>query len=296
MPPKKRKQAVESIDAAPPAPASVTTARGKTYDTTAAASRPKRSTAMAPPDQPTPKKAKAVNGSSTSGNGASSETPKKRGRPPKNAVVRQQSSTPKTGRIGDRKSARLSATPAPEVPLPPLRKSRSNSATNEDAPIISAPPKKRGRPARKQPSPADEESFYDETYDANITEATTIRDPGIGDIDDDETSFWLMKAEPDSRIEKNANGNDVDVKFTIDMLRDCAEPEPWDGIRNPQARNNLKAMKTGDLAFFYESNCKKPGVVGIMEVSFQSLENTAQMAFLLHQATHNCCFNSDSRR
>ncbi|KEQ63252.1 DUF55-domain-containing protein, partial [Aureobasidium melanogenum CBS 110374] len=79
-------------------------------------------------------------------------------------------------------------------------------------------------------------------------------------------SYWLMKAEPESRIEKNANGDDVDVKFSIDDLRSRTEPEPWEGIRNAQAQNNMKAMKVGDLAFFYESNCKKPGIVGIMEI------------------------------
>lgn len=34
----------------------------------------------------------------------------------------------------------------------------------------------------------------------------------------------------------------------------------------PTARNNLRAMKKGDLAFFYHSNCKEPGIVGTMEV------------------------------
>ena len=32
------------------------------------------------------------------------------------------------------------------------------------------------------------------------------------------------------------------------------------------ARNNLRSMTKGDLAFFYHSNCKVPGVVGIMEI------------------------------
>lgn len=38
------------------------------------------------------------------------------------------------------------------------------------------------------------------------------------------------------------------------------------GIRNPSARNNLRAMKKGDLAFFYHSNCKVPAIVGVMEI------------------------------
>lgn len=43
--------------------------------------------------------------------------------------------------------------------------------------------------------------------------------------------------------------------------------EPWDGIRNYQARNFLRdQMKVGDLALFYHSNATPPGVVGLMEV------------------------------
>ncbi|KAJ9144610.1 Thymocyte nuclear protein 1 [Pleurostoma richardsiae] len=73
--------------------------------------------------------------------------------------------------------------------------------------------------------------------------------------------FWLMKAEPESRFE-----NGVDVRFSIDDLAAKTEPEPWDGIRAYAARNNLRAMKKGDLAFFYHSNTKEPGIVGTMEI------------------------------
>ncbi|KAF5025380.1 hypothetical protein F66182_2545 [Fusarium sp. NRRL 66182] len=73
--------------------------------------------------------------------------------------------------------------------------------------------------------------------------------------------YWLMKAEPDSRIE-----NGVDVKFSIDDLRNKDKPEGWDGIRAYAARNNMRNMNAGDLAFFYASNCKEPGIVGIMEI------------------------------
>ncbi|KAI1207895.1 DUF55-domain-containing protein [Annulohypoxylon truncatum] len=76
-----------------------------------------------------------------------------------------------------------------------------------------------------------------------------------------EISYWLMKAEPETRIERG-----VDVKFSIDDLKSRTEPEPWDGIRNYVARNNLREMKKGDIAFFYHSNCKEPGIVGTMEI------------------------------
>ena len=40
----------------------------------------------------------------------------------------------------------------------------------------------------------------------------------------------------------------------------------WDGIRNYQARNFMRTMQQGDRAFFYHSNCKPPGIIGLMEV------------------------------
>ncbi|RAL64720.1 hypothetical protein DID88_001751 [Monilinia fructigena] len=73
--------------------------------------------------------------------------------------------------------------------------------------------------------------------------------------------YWLMKAEPESRIERGH-----DIKFSIDDLAAKTEPEPWDGIRAYPARNNLRAMKKGDLAFFYHSSCKIPAIVGVMEI------------------------------
>lgn len=78
---------------------------------------------------------------------------------------------------------------------------------------------------------------------------------------DHDIQYWLMKAEPESRMEKGH-----DVKFSIDDLEAKSEPEGWDGVRNPVARNNMRAMRKGDLAFFYHSNCPKPGVVGVMRI------------------------------
>ncbi|XP_019402576.1 PREDICTED: thymocyte nuclear protein 1 [Crocodylus porosus] len=75
-------------------------------------------------------------------------------------------------------------------------------------------------------------------------------------------SHWLLKSEPESRFEKGA-----DVKFSIEDLK--AEPNQtacWDGIRNYQARNFMRDMKLGQEAFFYHSNCKDPGIVGITKI------------------------------
>jgi predicted RNA-binding protein with PUA-like domain len=79
---------------------------------------------------------------------------------------------------------------------------------------------------------------------------------------EDGPQYWLLKAEPESRIVKGK-----DVKFSIDDLMNTDVPEPWSGVRNHAAKNHMKAMKKGDLGFFYHSSCKVPGVVGILEVA-----------------------------
>lgn len=68
--------------------------------------------------------------------------------------------------------------------------------------------------------------------------------------------FWLMKSEPESRIE---NGHEM--KFGIDDLKSSKnQTTHWDGVRNYEARNHMKSMKLGQQAFFYHSNCKNPGL------------------------------------
>ena len=77
-----------------------------------------------------------------------------------------------------------------------------------------------------------------------------------------EPTHWLIKSEPDSRME-----NGVEMKFSFDDLK--AEPDStacWDGVRNYSARNNMRAMKVGQQAFFYHSNTKPPGIVGIVDI------------------------------
>jgi len=71
-------------------------------------------------------------------------------------------------------------------------------------------------------------------------------------------NYWLMKSEPDT--------------FSIDDLAQRPQQtEPWDGVRNYQARNMMRdAMKLGDQVFFYHSNCTEAGIVGIMEVAQES--------------------------
>lgn len=82
-------------------------------------------------------------------------------------------------------------------------------------------------------------------------------------------NYWLLKAEQVDRLETLKSGREVNTKFTIDDLKAATEPEMWEGVRNVVARNNMRAMKQGDLAFFYASNSKgklQPGITGIMEI------------------------------
>ncbi|MGZ8216084.1 EVE domain-containing protein [Methylomagnum sp.] len=68
-------------------------------------------------------------------------------------------------------------------------------------------------------------------------------------------NYWLMKSEPG--------------EFGIDDLAArTAQIEPWDGVRNYQARNMMRdQMKLGDQVFFYHSNCDAPGIVGLAEIA-----------------------------
>ena len=58
--------------------------------------------------------------------------------------------------------------------------------------------------------------------------------------------------------------SEPDVYGISDLERDRVTI--WDGVRNYQARNFLKSMQVGDLAFFYHSNTHPPGIVGLMQI------------------------------
>ncbi|QQE66035.1 thymocyte nuclear protein 1 [Leptolyngbya sp. BL0902] len=58
--------------------------------------------------------------------------------------------------------------------------------------------------------------------------------------------------------------SEPDVYGINDLARD--QTELWDGVRNYQARNFLTSMAVGDLAFFYHSNTKPPGIVGLAKI------------------------------
>jgi predicted RNA-binding protein with PUA-like domain len=73
-------------------------------------------------------------------------------------------------------------------------------------------------------------------------------------------NYWLMKSEPN-------------VYSITDLEKETTTI--WDGVRNYQARNFLRQMQPGDIAFFYHSNTKIPGIVGLMEI-IRNLDDPSQ--------------------
>jgi len=64
-------------------------------------------------------------------------------------------------------------------------------------------------------------------------------------------AYWLMKSEPD--------------ELSIQGLAKLGETR-WDGVRNYQAHNFLRAMAVGDEFFFYHSSCPEPGIAGVGKI------------------------------
>jgi len=75
-------------------------------------------------------------------------------------------------------------------------------------------------------------------------------------------NHWLIKSEPNA--------------FSLDDLK-RNKREPWDGVRNYQARNFMRDdMRVGDKVFFYHSNCAEPGIVGLAKVASKPYPDPTQ--------------------
>ncbi len=74
-------------------------------------------------------------------------------------------------------------------------------------------------------------------------------------------AYWLLKSEPNS--------------YSIDDL-EKEGVDHWDGVRNYQARNHLRAMKVGDQCFFYHSVVDPTGIVGVCEVAKEAYPDHTQ--------------------
>jgi predicted RNA-binding protein with PUA-like domain len=75
-------------------------------------------------------------------------------------------------------------------------------------------------------------------------------------------TYWLMKSEPDT--------------YGIDDLKKDRK-EPWEGVRNYQARNMIRdKMQPGDRSFFYHSSCEVPAIVGIAKIASRPYPDPTQ--------------------
>jgi hypothetical protein len=140
--------------------------------------------------------------------------------------------TAKRGRERPAAASHPKVTPAA---LPAKKKRGRPSATvSAKNSTVDSPAKKRGRPSLKKAVNQDA-TKPDEVEEEEEAELGISRDPHVskGDYDvanygkedlEDPRSYWLMKAEPETRFEKG-----VDVRFSIDDLAKAEEPEPWDG-------------------------------------------------------------------
>ncbi|KAK3110256.1 hypothetical protein LTR53_015634 [Teratosphaeriaceae sp. CCFEE 6253] len=231
---------------------------------TAASDRPRRAAAVAKPaSEPTPaelKKRKAAAKSAT-------EPAKKRGRPGKAAAAKAKDED------ADEESEEA---PAPKKKRgPPAKAAPKKEAVAGEG---KAAPKKRGRPPKG--GETTKASVDDEAAEQQLegelagSAGADAADAGAAETGElvpppEPKRFWLMKAEQEDREETAHNGAVINTKFTIDDLRAKTAPELWDGVRNVVAAKNMRAMRKGDLAFFYASGGKRgrtPGIVGIMEV------------------------------
>jgi hypothetical protein len=134
------------------------------------------------------------------------------------------------------------------------------------------PSKKSDQTKRK---PSNVEDYQNELVE-NSSKSTKLDSNNIlrGDsfASNNTCSYWLMKSEPESRIE-----NGFEMKFGFDDLKASKnQTTQWDGVRNYEARNFMKSMKIDDLAFFYHSNCKNPGIIGIIKVCRESYVDYTQ--------------------
>ena len=76
------------------------------------------------------------------------------------------------------------------------------------------------------------------------------------------TQYWLAKSEPDV--------------YSIDQLQKDGSTG-WEGVRNYQARNSLRAMKKGDLLLFYHSNAEPSGLAGVARIKKEAFPDLSAL-------------------
>ncbi|GAM89440.1 hypothetical protein ANO11243_074780 [Dothideomycetidae sp. 11243] len=200
--------------------------------------RPQRPAVIAPPHEnapsKTPERRGRPRGSTNKASSDAASAPKKRGRPPANAPPKRRGRPPKADTEAAPKAAPAKKTTSGK------KRGRPAKDVSTDAP---APKRARGRPPKT--APAETSPSLDGANDEPDSEGGLVNDvinfakenllePAAAALEKvtnggGDRQYWLMKAEPESRIETTASGKEVDVQFSIDDLADKDGPEPWDG-------------------------------------------------------------------
>ena len=116
----------------------------------------------------------------------------------------------------------------------------------------------------QEPSPSSDEEVK--------KEPKSKRQLRFHDGADVHTNYWIIKSEPNPRLVKG-----VDVSYSLSQLMsEPGQTTAWDGVRNHEAKMNMLSMKVGDLAFFYHSSCREPGLVGLVTVVKPSYPDPSQ--------------------
>ncbi|KIV94597.1 hypothetical protein PV10_02349 [Exophiala mesophila] len=235
------------------------------------AGRPKRASASSPQYAPPRRTRRSTNNEDTTPASPAAETltPKKRGRPAKATAAKLETPPPPSVIVQKKRDLQAKSTTAITSKSNTSKKQAQDAKKTVNAPksTNTSPKRTSNKNTSITKNRQDAETKYESKSgpsqemdaESGAKDNADLTHPVEG-IDQD-IQYWLMKAEPESRIEKGH-----DVKFSIDDLAAKSEPEGWDGVRNPVARNHMRAMRAGDLAFFYHSNCKTPGVAGVMRI------------------------------
>ncbi|KAG6219076.1 hypothetical protein E4U26_007411 [Claviceps purpurea] len=192
--------------------------------------------------------------------------------PRKRAVPRaaDSSAEPVPKRRSSRQAAAAAAAPKPER-TPPVKEPQKGHTTakpkGDDAATTKSPPDEPSNVIEAKAKAKDASHGKETTGSVDVGDVPTVNPEAPRHEGE---WYWLMKAEPETRLE-----NGIDVRFSIDDLKAKTEPEGWDGIRAYPARNHMRNMNAGDKAFFYHSNCKEPGIAGIMEIVKEFSEDTS---------------------
>ena len=141
------------------------------------------------------------------------------------------------------KQSTKKAVAAPKAPSPPPKKVSTKEKKSATPKTKSAAPK-----AKKEDGAAEPERERDETSPDPDPEQIPRHNPDVPRHE--EPTYWLLKAEPESRFE-----NGIDVRFSIDDLKARKKPEGWDGIRAYAGKSSSRhdqGLFTEQLHLIYE--------------------------------------------